>query len=111
MAAVQIAADLLHSHMLLCPVRELAAFCIQLEDQPDCISLLRYDLQSIAFVIGDLDLSVAVGGPCRDISAFRCGSSPSPLETAVDGLVFTPGHEQSEFKILFIKLIIRVVSL
>ena len=60
MAAVQIAADLLHAHMLLCHVWELAAFCIQLEDQPDCISLFRYDLQSIASVIGDPDLSVPV---------------------------------------------------
>ncbi len=83
---------------------------VPLENPPDHLGLLRNDLQGIAFVMGELYFSVAVGrGAPHKFSLFHRGQA-APLQPAVDGLEFPAAHKQAEFKVFFVKFVFRIVG-
>ncbi len=87
--------------------------CVIEEHLKDCFNVFGFvgvRFKSITFLIGQLNSHISIRGDTVDVLALGCGAVSASDKTAVNGLVFTAAHKETELKVFLIIFVTRVIS-
>lgn len=73
-------------------------------------SFIRVGFQGISFFIGKLYSTVSIRGNAVNPLSLRCTALTTSDQSAVDGFILSPAHEQAKLKVFFIELVGGIIN-